>query len=67
MSKLQCMNRMFEVTQYDPSPAWVAFIVDDIRYTFYADEFLVFVAWINAEAKKIRTDREIDQERNLKR
>ncbi len=61
-SGLELRSIKVSIHQTAPSPAWVHLKMRDHEFMFYADDFLIFVQWLSAEAKRIKTDDEIDKE-----
>ena len=68
MTTLETDILIISVRQREMRPAWVDFQITEKgktfpdEFRFRASDFLTFVAWLSAEAKNIRTDREIEQE-----
>lgn len=68
---LMAQKAQVELTQSAGYPGWTTLLFNndkgELRFQFEADEFLVFLAWLDAEAKKIRSCREIMEEIMRKR
>lgn len=66
MSTLEALGYKIQLIQYD-SPMMEMWLSRSGERTLQisgsVNEFLVFVAWLNAESKRLKTQREMDEER----